>query len=485
MKTVIDGRGVVSTNPEEANTFTIAGNSTFQGPTTFENSTVFQGAVNFSSSLSSVAVATNIYVNGLSGNDSNAGTSTSPVASIEKALSLLPIGNASQRRIYFASGTYTLSDRTTLYFPQIGVGLTNEPVVFIGGFDTILTGTVASADATAYTITKSGSAMPYDVYAGKTLKMISGADSGSFYIIGNNGPSLIKLGGYPFYNTTPSPGDTFAILQPNVTINYGSNLTVFESVVGFSAIKFYSSTAFSFFEIRNSSTAYFEACEIAQPSNGNFNVSYNSFLGGDLLSYLNSTLVFNVNAGYVGLFINQGNTNIGYGSNAAAQCTVRSVNFITYNNCNATFYGFDARASLITVKNNSKLGLYANTFVSQSTGDGIVVDLQSQLEGGESGLTLQIKNSSGNGIVVKNNSIATLIGTTGTGNTARGLVVSKNSSATVTDANTGTTISGSTGAVLVGGNSTPTTWALISAGGINAVSDFSASVPQFCRIYTS
>jgi hypothetical protein len=175
-----------------------------------------------------------IYVDSVSGSDSNSGEIVSPVMSFDRAWSLA--GSITNGVIIiFASGTYILShsgsnsNRNT-YALNHQWGSNSKGILLSGGFEVLYTGTIASSSLYGSSVGMISDpvvtgAFTVDSLVGKCVRMTTGSLSGYASMIWSNGVSgnleLLR----PFNSSigVPVSGNTYEIIQPNVTFVFSGS----------------------------------------------------------------------------------------------------------------------------------------------------------------------------------------------------------------------------------------------------------------------
>jgi len=207
-----------------------------------------------------------LYVNAVTGNDSNPGTQAAPFQTLQAALAALPALWQRKVRVYLAAGTYTLPAQFTHSFGMpIGPGTTGDggpttasatqpdayggggrEIYFVGTYATQFTGTVTSVTNVSNYITRvtdTGQAFGVHAIEGMICRFTSGAATGYAFRVRENAATtfdpLYPLGTSPL----PGAGDTYVIERAAtiVKVNYaafqGSNVGINTNLV-FDGISF-------------------------------------------------------------------------------------------------------------------------------------------------------------------------------------------------------------------------------------------------------
>lgn len=158
-----------------------------------------------------------IYVRAVDGDDSNPGTQAAPLATIAKAIEMIPLIVDHTIRIHIGNnsgGPYA--------FPIIWNRDLNKNVYLLGdgagvgdGFNELLASTAALAGSDGNVVKTSGLAV--DVYLGKTIEILTGAAAGDRRTIRNN--TATDIIPCATFSSPVAPADTYRIVEPLISID--------------------------------------------------------------------------------------------------------------------------------------------------------------------------------------------------------------------------------------------------------------------------
>lgn len=477
-----------------------------------------------------------IYLDSVNGNDANPGTATLPVKSVDAAIALRAkywTPNTHLDRFIFApSSTKYLWGQAAAVQCNFVVG--NDTVrtaagdrhVWVGAMATTPTAskTVSSVSTTTLggktvaTVTPTGGGLTTDAYRGLWLRYTSGNQAGKQYLIASNSTTVITLVG-PHSGTAPASPDPFVIEDVGVIIEHQSqlNTNIIGGVFGAWGIQFQvpAASAASLvvtegcranfgtcrFKLTNGGSG--RALQVLSPGtcvtfSGNFGNTAASFaavganLSAPTVGYGVSAAGCHIKDGNAtgGLLVGNGGMFSGGSGNVLDNAPVVVWNggvavlfaSVRHNGTNPMFWLETASNTTINSRGTLTVGGTAKCsstgLVAKVTGDGVLI------VGGTSTPGLDCTGHTGGGILVTGpNARAILTGVTGsiTGTGSIGVQAAAGAQVQVTDANTGTTISGSSGAAKPGALAA-STWAQIAGGTAALCTDLAEASSQMCRI---
>ena len=458
-----------------------------------------------------------LYINTATGSDANPGTITKPVKTGDGLFARLPssyTGHCRMHDITPGGGTIAFNSGVTnapqIYFTPEGVGQILEPPCIIGvaPVDTGLgPQVVASTTTTALPGIGTSTILhfagtPFVAHALQNLQLNCTASAtpgdigNASPIIDNTNNSITLLGNY---TGAISGGDTIIIYQPGTTlVGHTNDVTGFFGRLLLICCSWRTvGTGGPDLECTGGELGFF-SCDI-QPFDG---VTHGRIRasGGATLTFNNQAslldnlivppsalpvgmpffagnVIRNGQAGVGGVFCIK-NSTLSAGS---LICTTT----IALSNCSAVFQLcwfpiVTGGVPAITADGVGALGLGDAGPVGLDFVDCAVTSAHDCIDCLGAVFGCNSLDLSGNNGLIARQTKGLITGLTGT-NTLTGLQCSSASSFSVTDANTGTTISGGAATVVVGGNTT-TTWLLILGGLTAHVSDVGAASTQLCYV---
>lgn len=477
-----------------------------------------------------------IYLDADKGDDANPGTQTLPVKTVDGAIALrakLWTPNTKLDRFIFTptATKYLWGEAAAVQCNYvIGNNLTRTAAgdrhVWVGAMAATPTAskTVSSASTTTMggktvaTVTPSGGGLVADAYRGLWLRYTSGAQSGRQYLVASNSTTVITLVG-PHTGSAPSASDTFVIEDVGVTVEFQSQLNT--NLIGglFAAfgIQFQvPATSAASLVVTEGCRANFGTCRF-KLTNGGSGRALQVLGPGSVVTF--SGNFANTAASFGAVGANLSAPAVGYGTSGAgchvingnatggllvgngARLSAGSGNVLDnapvvvwdggvavvfasarHNGTNPMFWVETASNTTIVSAGTLTVGGTAVSsstgLVAKVTGNGVLI------VGGASTPGLDCNGHTGGGILVTGpNARAFLTGVTGTisGTGSIGVQASAGAQIQVTDPNTGTTISGASGAAKPG-NLAVSTWAQIAGGTAALCTDLADASSQMCRI---
>jgi len=226
-----------------------------------------------------------IYVNTVTGNDTNPGTAAAPVKTFAGISALLPTTHRGLCRAYIQDTVASLLDMdlpgsnlvNAAWFPPHPMGATAEPFTLIGKFLDSGLGTRTSttisvlANSAGIVVTDSSLAIGLNAYQGFRFRVISGPETGKYAAIAANtvgGAFTLLLP--PWALPLFVAGDKFVIEQPATTL-YNPTGALFQQ--GPEAFGLYGVKAYWDNECSNGARVAMESCW-GGPRFGRGNVTY-------------------------------------------------------------------------------------------------------------------------------------------------------------------------------------------------------------------
>jgi hypothetical protein len=420
-----------------------------------------------------------LYVDPVTGSDSNTGTQAAPLRTLDFALTKIPYYWTGKCRIFLANGSHTISTPISVGGP---IGPTAEPFYIAGTMKDVGIGTQTSGAGGTTTSVNGATGLTVDAYRGKRLRVLTGARAGQTrHVVSNTATTFTlysALSGGALAN-----GDTYVIEEPGaiITPNIASGLFAVTATragpdptgysVGFYGIRWtFAANTNQFYILGGSTFVGFDSCEFNANgiSAAQINLAYFGAMGMQTIPHDVSNSSASSGACYWYGGITNGSSVIRVDNGRTS--TLRLVGddlFISFNNAVGTLSTPNLRRSPITATHSDL------TIQSGSTLDGLNL-VGPLLRVSASTLRLSTStnvwsNSTTDAFVADNSdvNIATETTTpaaaaviTGTGNAGYGIHLIRKSTATL---GAGTTVTGTSGDIIVG--ATVSTHANLTAAG--------------------
>jgi len=165
------------------------------------------------------------YVDPVNGNDSNAGTITAPLLTINRSLQLLSLGYYGTATINLRAGTHTIGNKTVFPRPAASTSATAGGILINGVDNTqdaignrTASGGTTGSQATFGTVVDSAGGLVANAHRGKFLRFTSGAtlNGRAFLIEGNSATTFTVEGSIAAAPTT----ETFVVETPAAIISW-------------------------------------------------------------------------------------------------------------------------------------------------------------------------------------------------------------------------------------------------------------------------
>lgn len=434
----------------------VSGNGSTSDPVTIEDNRIASAKFLTAVQQELGLIDVEIYVNSSTGNDNNPGTSSSPLQTFTKALSLIPSGPRGKCRIYLqGAGPYTLPSFMYGTQPETATG---QPLMICGDTMTqVLTGTVQSVSGATLTPTVGG--MTVDAYKGMIYHGLTGTSAGKFYQIATNSATQLTSIGGTFSAAT---NDTFEILTPQTVLTGSTFQITGPGQVGFWRCKF----TCGFTDVAELAAVLFDSCVFALTSRFNCRLRARTYMCATSFAY-DFLMVKDVGTqvGSVGSFIDStfsqtfgarwftGSLFYGYLVTKTALQIQDSSLFFTFG-LDADLTGFNNVAVLIDLNTTSVINAGYNRIVGGGVAGSEGIKITRKSAAFITGI--DITNATNHGIYITDGSFGSLASVTGSTGNLVGLQVDNTATAENLGSNT---LSGSTGTILLDSSTVSISWA--------------------------
>jgi hypothetical protein len=452
---------------------------------TINGHTTFNGEITFGQNYKMSSQDVNLYVS-TSGNDSNDGTINNPLLTFQEVFSRIPPINGNVR-IHFSSGSFSISpnvNSSNIWSLNENYGGTSTRAIFFEGqIEEIGIGLQTPTAGTTTTIIETNQSLILDQYQGYMVLFVSGALAGTRRLIGTNSINGALSLLSPL-SSVPTASDKFNICKISTDFTWnstGNNFPVFlgrfQPIV-FRNIRFKPSVSGQPLAFKN---VYFNSDNTEFDMQGSF-VGFESCVGN--MIGVGSNTPFLLDQTYlngVGSIIKNTGATGGLSLDACPRfvingCVFNLASVQIIRNSAVLLSNFYIKSGSIDVieaslaRGSSSPASVINT-VYPGKSYGILVDRQCHLNQ----TSINFQNITGSGIIIRENSHSILGSITGNP-TQYGVKVLNQSRLQV---NSGNTISGSMGEILVGGKNVCDSWSNVSS---TTVTDLAATNPQLCSV---